>query len=721
MTRDYISTNGFIQDISNLSFEKSKRIYKNVIRGKPKIHFRYCSKNIFYTKLINGETILRNYLLYSESKGSVFCVPCLLFGAGSVSSTVEFSDWKRANKRISSHENSLVHKNNILTMKNRRSTLERIDTNLIIQHEKETNYWRNVLRRVVVVVKALSSRGMAFRGDSEKIGSPKNGNFLMSLELISKFDPFLASHFEKFGNKGKGSTSYLSFQTYEQIITLMSDTVLQTIVKEIQTAKYFSIIVDSTPDVSHVDQLSFVIRYVDGKGFPQERFLGFLGNTGHKSEQLCDAVLNTLVLYQLNTDNLRGQSYDNASNMSGAYSGLQTRIKKICQFAEYAPCAAHSLNLIGTSAASSCLEACNFFDLLQSMFNFFSASTSRWELLKTTTTIKNLSQTRWSARNDACISIKKNWHDIIEALEKLIEDNTQKPIARCEAKGLLRKLNSLQSSFLVIFWSDILERFNMTSKKLQSINIDIFTVVELYESLIHYLKAIRNRKSFDKYEDLAKENSHISIYDESENRKKKRKLHSDETNSNDTTFTKKEDLYINTYIVVIDTLLLELKRRKAAYDIILKKFSFFFNIEQLSSIELQKSAEILQKSYPKDLDTSFINEVIQFQGHLKNVTIDAPKTISEMLQFVKCKDLISVYPYIEIALRIFLSIPATNCTSERTFSVLKRIKSYLRSSMTQDRCSALAILCIESDITSTLEFDEVINSFANLRSRKKCF
>jgi hypothetical protein len=38
-------------------------------------------------------------------------------------------------------------------MRNRRSTLERIDTHLIIQHEKETNYWRNVFRRVVAVVK----------------------------------------------------------------------------------------------------------------------------------------------------------------------------------------------------------------------------------------------------------------------------------------------------------------------------------------------------------------------------------------------------------------------------------------------------------------------------------------------------------------------------------------------------------------------------------------
>jgi len=80
------------------------------------------------------------------------------------------------------------------------------------------HYWKNVLKRVVVVVKTL-----AFRGDSDKIGSSHNENFLMSMELIAHFDPFLASHISKYGNKGKGSTSYLSFHTYEQFITLMSD------------------------------------------------------------------------------------------------------------------------------------------------------------------------------------------------------------------------------------------------------------------------------------------------------------------------------------------------------------------------------------------------------------------------------------------------------------------------------------------------------------------
>lgn len=117
---------------------------------------------------------------------------------------------------------------------------------------------------------------------------------------------------------------------------------------------------------------------------------------------------------------------------------------------------------------------------------------------------------------------------------------------------------------------------------------------------------------------------------------------------------------------------------------------------------------------------NFINEVIQFQGH-KNVTIDASKTINEILQYIKCKDLITMYPFIQKALRIFLSMPAINCTSECSFSVLKQNKNYLRSSMTHDKCFVLAILCIKSDITTILEFYKVINRFATLTSKRKIF
>ena len=48
-----------------------------------------------------------------------------------------------------------------------------------------------MLKRIVETIRILATRGLAFRGDDEVIGSKHNGNYLGVLELIAKFDPFL--------------------------------------------------------------------------------------------------------------------------------------------------------------------------------------------------------------------------------------------------------------------------------------------------------------------------------------------------------------------------------------------------------------------------------------------------------------------------------------------------------------------------------------------------
>jgi len=134
----------------------------------------------------------------------------------------------------------------------------------------------------------------------------------------------------------------------------MAEKITKQIVEEVKVSKYFSISVDSTPDVSHVDQLSFIVRYISKDGTPIERFLKFIANTGHKSEQLADAVFDTFNQYNLDIKNCRGQSYDNASNMAGKCTGLQARIKEVIPLAIYVPCSAHSLNHVGKSAVDCC-------------------------------------------------------------------------------------------------------------------------------------------------------------------------------------------------------------------------------------------------------------------------------------------------------------------------------------------------------------------------------
>ena len=68
--------------------------------------------------------------------------------------------------------------------------------------------------------------------------------------------------------------------------------------------------------------------------------------------------------------------------MSGIYAGLERLIKNRNEYAEYVPCAAHSLNLVGTHAVQSCSTAADFSNDLQSLYNFFTASTRRWDVLQ---------------------------------------------------------------------------------------------------------------------------------------------------------------------------------------------------------------------------------------------------------------------------------------------------------------------------------------------------
>lgn len=80
-----------------------------------------------------------------------------------------------------------------------------------------------------------------------------------------------------------------------------------------------------------------------------------------------------------------------------------------------------------------------------------------------------------------------------------------------------------------------------------------------------------------------------------------------------------------------------------------------------------------------------------------------------------------VFPNVDIVLRVFLSMAISNCSAERSFSALKRIKTYLRSSLGDDKVGHLAVLAIEHDLTNKLDFEDIICEFSQVKARKKKF
>ena len=95
---------------------------------------------------------------------------------------------------------------------------------------------------------------------------------------------------------------------------MLASAIKSKIIKEIKREKYFSVILDCTPDASHQEQMSLIIRYVDlssGGVCIEESFLGFIDVKDTTGQGLFDAVQNQLKQPDLDIDNLRGQGYDN--------------------------------------------------------------------------------------------------------------------------------------------------------------------------------------------------------------------------------------------------------------------------------------------------------------------------------------------------------------------------------------------------------------------------
>ena len=711
------------------------KIYANSIRqckDTSRTSRRLCD-SAFFTLSPNGEISPRKWLLYSPTTGRLFCFVCKLFAHNSVSvlASTGFDSWNHIT-RLGDHERSTDHRQALTTYTTRLYKSNTIDRSIADDMENQKMYWREVLRRVVSTIKFLTSRGLALRGGNEIFGSSDNGNFLGCLEYLAEYDPFIAVHIGKHENAGRGTPSYLSSTIYEEIITLMADKIRKVIADELKTAKYFSFTVDSTPDITHTDQLTFTVRYVKSDGVPVERFLKFVPITSHTGLHIFEVIMETFRDHNINVNECIGQTYDNASNMSGMYSGVQARIVEVNRKAVYVPCMTHSLNLSGVTAAESCNEAVSYFGFVQKIYVFLSSSTYRWKLLtdalaaksnesKSSTLVpKNLSGTRWSARADALRSLSLHYEIYKSLFQSISNDPLQKKDTRTEALALVKTMQKLETAFLTTFWNAALNRINETSKLLQSESIAFSTAVALLKSLSEYLAAQRN--SFEQFRQTA---STLSNANFQEKRPCRPKRAADDSDEPAVIFSGEEKFKIETFFVIIDALVSDLQRRVKAYSDIEKRFAFL--TADCNSSDAKDSLQELLNFYPDDVNEEIFDEWLQWNSFLKQLPststacLNQPLEPAKMLTTMKTLNLETGFPNVYIALRIYLSLQVSNCSGERSFSHLKRVKNALRSTMGHRRVADLALLNIECEIVGELDFHDIIESFSASKARRKDF
>ena len=172
-----------------------------------------------------------------------------------------FINFWHLNPCIFNHKNSKIHKQCFDKWKEL-ALLQTIGKEMQDLMNKEKNKWREILHSVVEVIKFLCKQNLSLRGHRQASNLRNQGNFLETLKLLAEYDAVIKEHLSVIQLSSKDMTTYLSPTIQNELIELLRKKVKHLILEEVKAAKYFSILFDSTPDVSHIDQMVLSVRYV---------------------------------------------------------------------------------------------------------------------------------------------------------------------------------------------------------------------------------------------------------------------------------------------------------------------------------------------------------------------------------------------------------------------------------------------------------------------------
>ena len=369
--------------------------------------------------------------------------------------------------------------------------------------------------------------------------------------------------------------------------------------------------------------------------------------------------------------------------MAGHVSGLQSLVKEKYPLAIFIHCYSHKLNLVLSKSTNSITECRRFFNSLSGISSFFAHSTVRTNALKSFMERKlpGASPTRWNFSSRLVSTIGEYREHLIKFFLSIDDESdnwTEEEVST--AFSFYHFLSKIDTKFfLTIFkkifsYSDVL--FDILQNKCMDISYCTAKVNEFYSTL----QKIKD----DDFEHMWEEanNNFDNRFDPKPKRQKK-----DEDSSL---------RYHRLFDEILDTLMSNVKLR----------FDSQKDLNFVSLLDVNNFL-ICKKKFPQNLLTELKEpyasnfDIVRLKNELRVIYSSDEynmKTLYEFTHYMKLNKLDVVFTEVYKLSELILTFPSTTASAERSFSALKRIKTYLRATQGQVRLSNLALLSIEKDI-----------------------
>ncbi|XP_075489532.1 uncharacterized protein LOC142528375 [Primulina tabacum] len=548
------------------------------------------------------------------------------------------------------------------------------------KEEKEKNRLR--LSTSIVAVRWLALQGCAFRGNDEYLSSSNRGNFL---ELVKAFAKKNIEIDEVVLENAPKNAQYIAPEIQKEILHIMANRVRQMVHEEVGD-KYFCILVDEAQDISKREQMAIILRFVNNHGILTERFFAIKSVSDTTSMNLKNEISNVLVHHDLHVKKIRGQGYDGASNLRGAWNGLQALFLKDCPYAYYVHCFAHRLQLTLVSAAKDVSVIWEFFSHLDNIVNIVTSSTKRIAELHTAqrneieymlsigerdsgsgaNQIGNLQRagaTRWSSHYDSVKSLIGMYTATCKVFE-VLSDYSLNGRVKAEVRGIYRNMASFEFVFILHLMHKIMRTTDTLCQILQRKSQDILTAITFVITTKTCLQEFRES---------------------------------------------------------IDFILMELNTRFNESSVELLSLSTALDPKNsFDSFNSDDICKLAKKFYPGDFTDQ---EIVALEYELIHYKLDVMQNLKVSTLVELCQQLTesrrsSVYVMLTRLIHLVLTLPVSTATTERAFSAMKHVKTALRNKMEDDFLADCLTLYIERDLAKHIDVNSIIDEFYVLKSRR---